>query len=149
MTSQPLTPEQAQQHTDTVRLPLITAAGIADADWDEPLASLAALAASHELLRAERDAQAAELRRWRESEQPRLDVSYQAQDGWRRAEARAAAGAEAVQALREAVPALDELIGWVNTDVIGCVDVQARGEKALRSARAAVEAYEEATGGEA
>jgi hypothetical protein len=63
------------------------------------------------------------------------------------AEARAVAGAEAVKALREAVPALAELLGWVNTDISGCVEVEERGEKALRSARAAVEAYEEATGG--
>jgi len=49
-------------------------------------------------------------------------------------------------ALRQAEPALYELIGWINTSVMGCVDVERRGEAALATARAVLgEGTEEPT----
>lgn len=41
-------------------------------------------------------------------------------------------------ALAAAEPALDETIAWIDTDTIGCVDVAARAERALRDVRDAL-----------
>jgi hypothetical protein len=103
MTSQPLTPEQVQEYADRY--------------------GITALAASHELLRAQRDEAARCGREWEQVTKMLCS----------RRDARAAAGEEAVKALvRIADPATDHT---------------PHGPSLRRIARAAVEAYEEATGG--
>lgn len=45
---------------------------------------------------------------------------------------------EVAKAARAAEPVLDELIGWINTDLIGCLEVEQRGEQARLAIRSAL-----------
>ncbi len=127
---------------------------IFDCEFDEDFAPVA-----EELKRVRAELEQAERERDEAQERERVERDLVAQFSeddersqvirdlaWKKChelEARLAKVPALVEALRDAVPVVDELIAWINTDTIGCVEVEQRATPVWHRMKNALAAFEE------